>query len=142
MSRRTAAANANARAKLPDTDPAIEPCEAWLSRQDHYDRLQMRWQRTETALYRRRNWPKLSAAERAKFPQKLEMDALSQSMNALGDVNDKLFAALHAIGATTRLGICAKLEVAARQDWLEEYPEFRELLASILLDCRALHEPK
>ena len=120
-------------------DPAASVCETWLSRRAEYERLGKRWQQIETRLFRDHNWSKLTRAQRKRFPEKHEMDDLYDRMDALHEENRVLLASLPALVATSPLGICGKLAIAAIEVCPEENEEAHRLIASILRDYRALH---
>ena len=121
------------------TDPAAPVCETWLSRHAEHDRLGKRWQQIETRLFRDHNWSRLTRAQRKRFPEKHEMDDLYDRMDALHEDNRVLLASLPALVATSPLGICGKLAIAAIEVCPEENEEAHRLIASILRDYRALH---
>lgn len=120
-------------------DVAAQSCERWLARHAEHERLGSRWQEIETRLFREHNWPKLTRLQRKRFPEKHEMDNLYDRMDALHEGNCVLLAALPAIVATSPLGICGKLAVAAVEICPDENEEAHQLIASILRDYRALH---
>ena len=120
-------------------DPAAQACETWLASRTEHDRLGTRWQKIETRLFREHNWPKLTRSQRKRFPEKHEMDDLYDRMDALHEENVILFATLPALVATSPLGICGKLAVAAIEVCPDENEEAHHLIASILRDYRALH---
>lgn len=121
------------------SDPAAPVCETWLSRHAEHERLGKRWQQIETRLFRDHNWSKLTRAQRKRFPEKHEMDDLYDRMDALHEENRVLLASLPALVATSPLGICGKLAIAAIDVCPEENEEAHRLIASILRDYRALH---
>lgn len=121
------------------TNPAIAACEAFLARQSEQQRLGRRWQEIENRAFAELNWPKLNRTQRARHREQLEMDALYDEMDALHEQNQTLLASLPSIVATTHLGICGKLAVAAIEACPEDHPELHHLIASILRDYRALH---
>lgn len=120
-------------------DPADSACETWLARHAEHERLGKRWQRIESRLFRDHNWSKLTRAQRKRFPEKHEMDDLYDRMDALHEENRVLLASLPPILATSSLGICGKLTIAAIEVCAEENEEAHHLIASILRDYRALH---
>ncbi len=120
-------------------DPAIAACETFLARQSEQQRLGQRWQGIESRAFAELNWPKLNRTQRARHREQLEMDALYDEMDALHEQNQALLASLPSIVATTHLGICGKLAVAAIEACPEDHPELHHLIASILRDYRALH---
>jgi len=120
-------------------DPAVEACETFLARRAEHERLGRRWQAIETRLFEEHNWPRLTRTQRKRFPEKHEMDDLYDRMDVLHAQNQALLATLPAVVATTHLGICGKLAVAALEVCPEDHPEAHQLLASILRDYRALH---
>lgn len=120
-------------------DPAIAACENFLARQSEQQRLGRRWQEIESWAFLELNWPKLNRTQRARHREQLEMDALYDEMDALHEQNQALLASLPSIVATTHLGICGKLAVAAIEACPEDHPELHHLIASILRDYRALH---
>lgn len=120
-------------------DLAVAACEAFLARDSEQRRLGRRWQEIESRAFAELNWPKLNRTQRARHREQLEMDALYDEMDALHEQNQTLFASLPGIVATTRLGICGKLAVAAIEACPEDHPELHHLIASILRDYRALH---
>lgn len=121
------------------SDPVARVCETWLSRHAEHNRLGKRWQQIETRLFRDHNWPKLTRAQRKRFPEKHEMDDLYDRMDALHEENRVLLASLPALVATSPLGICGKLAIAATEVCPEENEEAHRLIASISRDYRALH---
>ncbi|MEQ1812456.1 MAG: hypothetical protein ABL889_21180 [Terricaulis sp.] len=121
------------------TDPAAPECETWLSRRADHERLGKRWQQIETRLFRDHNWSNLTRAQRKRFPEKHEMDDLYDRMDALHEENRVLLASLPSLVATSPLGICGKLAIAAIEVCPEENEEAHRLIASILRDYRALH---
>lgn len=121
-------------------DAAATASETWLSRHAEHERLGKRWQQIETRLFRDHNWAKLTRAQRKRFPEKHEMDDLYDRMDALHDENRVLLASLPALVATSSLGICGKLAIAAIEVCPEENEEAHRLIASILRDYRALHD--
>lgn len=120
-------------------DPAAEACEKWLARHAEHERLGARWQQIETQLFRNHNWPKLTRAQRKRFPEKHEMDDLYDRMDVLHAENARLLATLPALVAISSTGICGKLAVAAIEVCPEENEEAHHLIASSLRDYRALH---
>ena len=120
-------------------DAAATASETWLSRHAEHERLSKRWQQIETRLFRDHNWSKLTRAQRKRFPEKHEMDDLYDRMDALHEENRVLLASLPALVATSPLGICGKLAIAAIEVCPEENEEAHRLIASILRDYRALH---
>ncbi len=121
------------------TDPAAPVCETWLSRHAEHERLGRRWQQIETRLFRDHNWSRLTRAQRKRFPEKHEMDDLYDRMDALYEDNRVLLASLPALVATSSLGMCGKLAIAAIEVCPEENEEAHRLITSILRDYRALH---
>lgn len=120
-------------------DPVVSACEAWIARHSEQQRLGRRWQEIENRAFAELNWPKLNRTQRARHREQLEMDALYDEMDALHEQNQALLASLPGIVATTPLGICGKLAVAAIEACPEDHPELHQLIASILRDYRALH---
>ena len=120
-------------------DPAVSACETWLSRHGEQQRLGGRWQKIENRAFAELNWPKLNRTQRARHREQLEMDALYDEIDALHEQNQTLLASLPGVVATTHLGICGKLAVAAIEACPEDHPELHHLIASILRDYRALH---
>ncbi len=123
----------------PPADPAAEACETFLARNAEHERLSLRWQAIESRLFAQHNWPKLTRAQRKRFPEKHEMDELYDRMDVLHSQNEALLASLPAIVATTHKGICGKLAVAALEVCPEDHPEAHELIASALRDYQTLH---
>lgn len=121
------------------TDPTAPACETWLSRHAEQERLGKRWQQIESRLFRDHNWPRLTRAQRKRFPEKHEMDDLYDRMDALHEENRILLASLPALVATSPLGLCGKLAIAAIEVCPEENEEAHRLIASILRDYRALY---
>ena len=120
-------------------DPAVAVCEVFLGRHSEQQRLGRRWQEIENRAFAELDWPKLNRTQRARHREQLEMDALYDEMDALHEQNQALLASLPSIVATTQLGICGKLAVAAIEACPEDHPELHHLIASILRDYRALH---
>lgn len=120
-------------------DPAAPVCETWLSRHAEHERLGKRWQQIETRLFRDHNWSKLTRAQRKRFREKHEMDDLYDRMDALHEENRALLVSIPALVATSPLGICGKLAIAAIEVCPEENEEAHRLIASILRDYRSLH---
>ncbi|PZO46839.1 MAG: hypothetical protein DCF16_18540 [Alphaproteobacteria bacterium] len=122
-----------------DPDPVAQASDAWLARRAEHERLGRRWQQIESRLFREHNWPRLSRVERKRFPEKHEMDDLYDRMDALHEENRNLLTSLPALVATSPLGICGKLAIAAIEVCPEENEEAHRLISSILRDYRALH---
>lgn len=122
---------------LPDR--TAQACETWLVRHAEHERLGERWQQIETRLFRDHNWSRLTRAQRKRFPEKHEMDDLYDRMDALHEENRVLLVSLPALVATSPLGICGKLAIAAIEVCPEENEEAHRLITSILRDYRALH---
>lgn len=120
-------------------DPSVAACDSWLARHDEQQRLGRRWQEIENRAFAELNWPRLNRTERARHREQLEMDALYDEMDALHEQNQALLASMPGIVATTHLGICGKLAVAAIEACPEDHPELHRLIASILRDYRVLH---
>lgn len=120
-------------------DSTAEACETWLARHAEHERLGQRWQQIESRLFRDHNWSRLTRAQRKRFPEKHEMDDLYDRMDALHEQNRVLLASLPTLVATSPLGICGKLAIAAIEVCPEENEEAHRLIASILRDYRALH---
>lgn len=120
-------------------DGAAQTCETWLVRHAEHERLGKRWQQIESRLFRDHNWSRLTRAQRKRFPEKHEMDDLYDRMDTLHEENRVLLASLPALVATSSLGICGKLAIAAIEVCPEENEEAHRLIASILRDYRALH---
>lgn len=120
-------------------DPAVSACETWLARHAEQQRLGRRWQAIENRAFAELNWPKLNRTQRARHREQLEMDALYDEMDALHEQNQALLTSLPGIVATTHLGLCGKLAVAAIEACPEDHRELHHLIASILRDYRALH---
>ena len=96
-------------------------------------------QEIESRAFKDLNWPKLTRLQRSRHREKLEMDALYDEMDVLHAQNQALLESLPGIVATTHLGSCGKLAVAAIEACPEDHPELHHLIASILRDYRALH---
>lgn len=120
-------------------DPAAQATQAWLARHGEHERLGKRWQQIESRLFKDHNWPRLTRAQRKRFPEKHEMDDLYDRMDALHVENEALLASMPSLIATSRAGICGKLSVAAYVVCAEDHPEAHELISSILRNYRALH---
>jgi hypothetical protein len=133
------AAAASPLLRTGDADPAVALCEAFLAQHAEQQRLGRQWQEIENRAFRELNWPKLNRTQRARHREQLEMDALYDEMDALHEQNQTLLASLSGMVATTHLGICGKLAVAAIEACPEDHPELHHLIASILRDYRALH---
>ena len=128
---------------LPDGRPAkaapsVEAREAILARSSELEELGRRWQEIESRLFALHDWPRLTSAEQRRFPERQEMDELSDRMDTLEDENQLLLVSLPAIVATTPLGLCGKLAVAALQICPEDHPEAHQLIASVLRDYRMM----
>ncbi len=120
-------------------DPAVAASETWLARRAERERLCLHWQKIEKHAFARHNWSTLNRTQRARHREQLEMDALDDEMDALDSQNEASLAAMPSIVATTYLGICGKLAVAALEACPEDHPELHHLIASILRDYRALN---
>ncbi len=120
-------------------DTAVSACETFLARHCEQQHLGHRWQQIENRAFAELNWPKLNRTQRGRHREQLEMDALYDEMDALHEQNQVLLASLPSIVATTHLGICGKLAVAAVEACPEDHPELHHLIESILRDYRALH---
>lgn len=120
-------------------EPAVVACDAYLARHAEQQRLGRRWQAIENRAFAELDWSKLNRTQRARHREQLEMDALYDEMDELHEQNQALLGSLPSIVATTHLGICGKLAVAAIEACPEDHPELHHLIASILRDYRALH---
>lgn len=140
--RRLVLAGAAATPLLPGAahadDPAAEASNTWLERNAEHARLSKRWQKIETRMFKDHNWPKLTRAERKRFPEKHEMDDLYDRMDVLHDENKVLLASLPAIIAISPAGICGKLSIAAMETKYDQQ-EIHAVILSILRDYRAVH---
>jgi hypothetical protein len=117
----------------------VAASETWLARRAERERLCSHWQKIEKQAFARHNWSKLNRTQRARHREQLEMDAFDDEMDSLDTQNEALLAAMPSIVATTYLGICGKLAVAALEACPEDHSELHHLIASILRDYRALN---
>lgn len=124
---------------LTADDPTIAVCESWLNSHVEEERLGLRWQEIENRAFVEHDWAKLNRTQRARHREQYEMDALYDRMDELHAQNQTLLASLPTIVATTNLGICGKLAVAAIEVCPEENEDAHRLIASILRDYRTLH---
>lgn len=144
VSRRRLINSASAALLLSDVpatseDRAALASQTWLSRHAEHERLGTRWQQIESRLFREHNWSRLTRAQRKRFPEKHEMDDLYDRMDTLHEESRVLLASLASLVATSPVGICGKLAIAAIEVCPEENEEVHRLIASILRDYRALH---
>jgi hypothetical protein len=120
-------------------DGAALAAKTWLSHHAEHEQLGKHWQEIESGLFKAHNWAKLTRAQRKRFAEKHEMDDLYDRMDALYEKNRILLGALPELVATSSLGICGKLAIAALEVCPEENEDAHRLIASILRDYRALH---
>jgi hypothetical protein len=124
---------------LPVSVDAAEVAGAhWLARHFEIAHLGNQWSELETRLIREYDWFNLSRLQRNLFTEALELDALSDRMDALDEENLTAIAALANVRAVSENGIERKLEVAEAFLPVDENAHAHRLIASILCDFRAL----
>lgn len=97
-----------------------------------------RWQRLETLLFERHNWPKLTAAEQRRLPEAAPLFAMDERLSTLHATRQDLLPLIQGSRASTRCGALSKLEVLASVLDLTDSPEAHALLQSAYADIDRL----
>jgi hypothetical protein len=119
-------------------DPGQVVAERWCALENEQRRLILQWQGVETWLFKHRNWPRLSDAERAQVPEGAQLAAIDDQLAAIDKTYDALLPLLKSTHATTRDGVFARIEVLLHFVVQDEHPDARAILKSCLADLRRL----
>ncbi|MBJ7410237.1 MAG: helicase [Phenylobacterium sp.] len=136
------AAGSPAEALTPDS--GVKPYERYLQIDARISRLQRRWGRLESYLADQHDWLRLSEAERGAVPGAQELRDIDGMLDLLFEQREKLLAELPVRGATSLEVVIARLAVAERLIWRDDFPEAHAMIAgaredlSAMLDTRAL----
>lgn len=122
-------------------DSALLVARRWCALEAEQQRLVRRWQRLETWLFKHRNWPRLSEAERDAVPEAASLAAIEVELQGIDRAYDALLPELKRTPAATRAGVLAKLD--ALMWFLDEadHPDARVLLRSCRGDIARLWPP-
>lgn len=120
------------------TDPGRVVAERWCVLEIEQRRLILKWQGVETWLFKHRNWPRLSDAERAAIPEGVQLTAIDDQLNAIDKSYDLLLPLLKSTRATTRDGVFARFEALLHFVVQDEHPDARAILKSCIDDVRRL----
>tara|TARA_R110000765_G_scaffold252568_2_gene353838 strand:+ start:5376 stop:5831 length:456 start_codon:yes stop_codon:yes gene_type:complete len=118
-----------------DVDKVVAACAEWLARHDEQEKLAKRWQRLESRLAREHRWFQLSERERAVLPEATQLDSISDRLDELYALNQKLLTILPKVVATTTHGLNCKLSVALALVHPEENKDAHTLIQSVLRDA-------
>lgn len=123
---------------------AVKPYERYLQIDARISRLQRRWGRLESYLADQHDWLRLSKAEQQGIPGAQELRDIDGMLDLLVEEREKLLAELPVRGATSLEVVIARLAVAERLIWRDDFPEAHAMIAgaredlSAMLDTRAL----
>ncbi|MEH6695021.1 MAG: hypothetical protein V7675_08255 [Hyphomonas sp.] len=120
-----------------EPDKAVSTCLEWLARHDEQEVLAKHWQRLESYLIREHHWFQLSRRERAALPEASQLDAISNRLDKLYKLNQRLLNTLPEVKASSPHGLACKLSVALALVHPEENKEAHRLIQSVLLDVKA-----
>ena len=121
-----------------ETDPALVIARQWCALEAEQRRLILEWQSVETWLFKQRNWPRLSEAERAAIPEGAQFTAIDRQLDAIDRNYDALLPLLKTKRATTRAGVFARFDALLHFVVQDEHPDARALLMSCLGDLKRL----
>lgn len=122
----------------------VKPYERYLHIDARISRLQRRWGRLESYLADQHDWLRLTEAERRAVPGAQELRDIDGMLDLLFEEREKLLAELPVRGATSLEVVIARLAVAERLIWRDDFPEAHAMIAgaredlSAMLDTRAL----
>lgn len=127
---------------LPSLANAVDPgkvvAQRWCALEAEQRRLILQWQGIESWLFKHRNWPRLSAAERAAVPEGAQLAAIDEQLDAVDRAHDALLPILKATRATTREGVLARFDALLHLVIHDEHPDARALLKSCIADVKQL----
>jgi hypothetical protein len=132
----TQAASAPAEALMPHS--TVRPYERYLQIDARISRLQRRWGRLEAYLADQYDWLRLSEPERGAVPGAQELRDIDGMLDLLFDEREKLLAELPARGATSLEVVIARLAVAERLIWRDDFPEAQAMIAGAREDLSAM----
>lgn len=119
-------------------DPAQVIAERWCALEIEQRRLILAWQDWETWLFKHRNWPRLSDAERANVPEGANLGLIDAQLDTFDSAYDALLPLLKCTGATTRDGVFARFDALLHFVVQDEHPDARAILKSCIADLRRL----
>jgi hypothetical protein len=119
-------------------DPALVVAQRWSGLEIEQRRLTLEWQNVETWLFRRRDWQKLSDAERAAVPEAAQLGVIEDQLAIIAKTYDALLPLLKTTAATTRAGVLARFEALLWFLDSTDHPDARALLESCQRDLRRL----
>lgn len=117
-----------------NTDNATAACAEWLARYDEHENLTKRWQKLESHLISEKDWFQLSDHERRALPEATQLQTMSDRLDELYALNQRLLVTLPTTAATTTYGLAHKLSVALALVHPEENEEAHVLIQSVLRD--------
>lgn len=109
-------------------------------------RLQRRWARLESYLADQHNWFRLSDAERRTLPAAHELRDIDRMLELLFEQREALLSKLPVRGASSLEVVVARLAVAERLIWRDDFPEAHAMIAGaredLLRFIDAVNEPQ
>jgi hypothetical protein len=119
-------------------DPAQVIGERWCALETEQRRLIIAWQDVETWLFKHRDWPKLSEAERAAVPEAAQFEVIDAQLAEIDRTYDGLLPQLKTTPAKSRAGVMAKLDALLWFLDVDDHPDARVLLQSCQRDLQRL----
>lgn len=116
----------------------VKPYERYLHIDARISRLQRRWGRLESYLADQHDWLRLSEAERGAVPGAQELRNIDGMLDLLFEQREKLLAELPVRGATSLEVVIARLAVAERLIWRDDFPEAHAMIAGAREDLSAM----
>ena len=101
-------------------------------------RLTLSWQAVETWLFRNRDWPRLTDAERRAVPEGAALTIIETKLAQIDRTYEVMLPQLKRTAATSRAGALAKLDALL---WFldnDDHPDARALLKSCQRDLKRL----
>lgn len=121
---------------------AVKPYERYLQIDARISRLQRRWGRLESYLADRHDWLRLSKAEQRAVPGAEELRDIDGMLDLMFEQREKLLAELPVRGATSLEVVIARLAVAERLIWRDDFPEAHAMIAGAREDLSAMLETR
>jgi hypothetical protein len=120
------------------TDPALVVAQRWCDLEAEQRRLFLEWEKVETWLFKHRNWPNLSDAERAAVPEGAQLEAIDDQLAANDKTYDVLLPLLRTTPAISRAGLLARFDALLLFLESREHSDARALLMSCQRDLNRL----
>jgi hypothetical protein len=122
----------------PPEDQAFALCRRWRALEKEDRRLIREWQREETGLFERHEWPRLTEAQQQALPQARRLYEIDARLDGLRHERELLLPKIKTQAARSRAGALQKLEVLAALLKLEDQQEACALLRSAQRDLASL----